>query len=201
MLKKEEKPIIKKKKSLPETCSCGFVHSPKRHRKAAIKIPLLKTNKAGVKMPVYKIEKSIDDKGKTRNKRIQQFIDKPAESIPYSRAELICHCDSCGRKWGEHNYPDISEMKPYCAGCGEIIHGQNQKLYEDRGNFCDSCLRVVSANANFHQKEKALSKEESKAAFAALFKQKEEAKIDAASSEEEETIEIPEDLEEPLIEI
>jgi len=56
-----------------------------------------------------------------------------------TRAEVICHCDACGIKWGEHNYPFEVNLKEICVVCGGKIKHQNEERYYDKGNYCDKC--------------------------------------------------------------
>lgn len=64
-----------------------------------------------------------------------------------TRVEVICHCDSCGKEWGTHNYGDEVNVKYECASCGLEIKGQCFELYKQNGNFCRSCCAEADRRA------------------------------------------------------
>ena len=150
-------------------CGCKQEFKQKYH-KIKKKLPVKEKDKKNKKKHVFEVIKTTKN-GKTKEKIVYKYKTKTIK-IPYTRAETICHCDSCGKKWGEHIYPDIDNMKEICAACGEKINNQNLVNYHTRGNFCSFCLRVINENTMFNQKTK--SKDEEKSLFASLFKKKEE---------------------------
>jgi len=64
---------------------------------------------------------------------------KTRKLVPYNRNELICHCDTCGKKWGEHIYPVTPNIKFFCVACSAPIKDQTTQRYTEKGNYCNKC--------------------------------------------------------------
>lgn len=98
------------------------------------------------------------------------------KKVPCNRNELICHCDSCGKKWGDHKscltegkmkfkcvaYKDFYEIDKetkhktflYHGPCNKIIKDQTQERYNKKGNYCNECNASCEHNKNSKEAKK-----------------------------------------------
>jgi hypothetical protein len=69
-----------------------------------------------------------------------------------TRVSVICHCDSCGKKWGEH-LSSPGKISDKCVVCGRDI-GLYEPRYLFQGNYCPRCCseaeKRVKARKNYN---------------------------------------------------
>lgn len=76
---------------------------------------------------------------------------------PKNRIQMICHCDTCGKKFGEH-FKDKDDIelwklvKLYCVACGTDIK-PNLTRYKNFGNYCHKCNSICGERAKYRIKD------------------------------------------------
>lgn len=81
------------------------------------------------------------------------------EWVPVGRNRLICHCDSCGKKWGTHTGSPCTKIKYFCVSCNKKIKDQSKVNYEIRGNYCAKCNESCDSYKLGNQTAEELEKE------------------------------------------